>query len=152
MKYLNRQSTSSNSYRAFNHVDFDVGAPKTIDGRVLSEEISQCLAFDSFLGHILQTKLGQRHCPFPNSTFYDWSGEHVADDVGLGNDLCDQWEHVMPKLGGGEKYDETKFLDDRIIDLWLIEISTEVENSLLSSSIVVLHEEAADGLFDHRDI
>ena len=58
----------------------------------------------------------------------------------------------MPELGCGEKYGETQFLDGGIIDLWLIEISTEVENSLLSSGIVVLREEAADGLFDHRDI
>ncbi|KAM2498198.1 hypothetical protein PS1_040489 [Malus domestica] len=152
MKYLSRQSTSSSNYRRFNHADFDVGAPKTIGGRVLSEEIRQCLTFDSFLGHVLQAKLGQRHCPLLNSAFDDWSGEHVADDVGLGNDLGDRWEYVMLKLGGGEKYGETKFLDGGIINLRLIEISTEVENSLLSSGIVVLREEVADGLFDRRDI
>ncbi|KAM1050235.1 hypothetical protein TB2_031536 [Malus domestica] len=119
---------------------------------MLGEEVSQCLAFDGFLGHVLQAKLGQHHCPLPNSAFYDWSGEHVADDVGLGNDLCDQWEHVMPKLGGGEKDGETELLNGGIIDLRLIEISTEVKNSLLLSSLVVLGKEVADGLFGRRDI
>ena len=89
---------------------------------MLGKEIGQRLSFHSFLRHVLQTKLGQRHRPFPNSALHNWPGKHVPDNVGLGNDLGDRREHVMPELGCGEKYGETQFLDGGIIDLWLIEI------------------------------
>lgn len=53
----------------------------------------------------------------------------------------------MPKLGSGEKHGQTQLLDGWIIDLRLTEIAAEIKNSMLSSGVVILRKEAADGLF-----
>ncbi|KAM2313861.1 hypothetical protein ACFX1S_026960 [Malus domestica] len=58
----------------------------------------------------------------------------------------------MPKLGCSEEHGETELLNGGIIDLRKTQITAEVEDSLFPSGIVVLREEATDGLVGRRNI